>query len=148
MGLVKSCIVGPHLNTIYIDSKNIHDETIYNPNSLEKMGTTVITGLYTLGHVGLYTTPIWVPVFSKCCGFYTALKGGVGLGVLLGLGVLVRGLGRRSNKSYIQFLEVLSSLDLDEKPSEEAMRALRRYDFDYSAWPINFKWSDVPEKDR
>ncbi|KAK4293851.1 hypothetical protein Pmani_033482 [Petrolisthes manimaculis] len=70
------------------------------------------------------------------------------MSILYGLGLLVRGLGRWKNKAYNEFLEVLSTLDPDEKPSEETMNALRRYDFDFSAWPVNFKWSDVPAKYR
>lgn len=149
-------MMGPQLHTVYntrrTERTGSHTQDrieLYKPNSLEKIGDTVIRGLYTIGHVGLYSTLIWVPVLSYFCSYYTTLKvGGLMVPCLVGMGMAFRGLGRWSNPTYIEFLRILSSIDPDKKPSQKTMKILRQYDFDFSEWPVNFEWSDVPEDER
>lgn len=138
--------MGPQLHTVY-NTRSTDNESrseVYTPNELEKIGDTIIKGLYTTGHAGLYTTPLWVPVLLQCCSFYFVLKVGLLVPSLILAGIVIRGLGRYSNKIYIEFLRVLSSTDPQKRPSQETMKILRQYDFDFSAWPVNFKWSDIP----
>lgn len=124
MDMLRSCMWGVQLYSVYNirNNDNENRNEMYTPNSLEKIGDTIIKGLYTIGYVGLYTAPLSVPILSQCCSFYSVLKvGGLLVPGLFLVGLVTRGLGRWHNTVYIEFLRVLSSIDPQKKPSQETM---------------------------
>lgn len=94
-------------------------------------------------NVGVYTSPFIVgimyrkgyiinenvPVLSK---FLTTV------GVLYVSSLCIRGFGRANNEVYKKFLKTLQNAN--KEMSTENKTALAKYDFDFSAWPVEFEW--------
>lgn len=57
---------------------------------------------------------------------------------------LFRGLGRYTNPEYTAFLKVLE--DTRQNPTPSNKRLLVHFDADFSAYPIDFKWSEARDK--
>jgi len=51
---------------------------------------------------------------------------------------LMRGYGRSLNPEYNKFLQVLNEATQDSKTKEN----LQLYDFDFRAWPVDFRWDE------
>jgi len=59
-----------------------------------------------------------------------------GVGLVMGTAALLRGLGRFYNPAYRKFLGVLSQAQANY--TEANKRLLEHYDFQFSAWPVDF----------
>ena len=55
-------------------------------------------------------------------------------------GLVLRGVGRVTNPAYLEFSRVLFAAQRD--PSAANMALLRKYDFEFWAWPAQFKFLD------
>lgn len=73
-------------------------------------------------------------VFSKCV---------TTVGVIYVMSLCLRGLGRTNNEIYQTFYQALRNAQ--HNMSTENKMQLAKYDFDFSAWPVEFGWTDVPK---
>ncbi|KAK7080616.1 Protein abhd16a [Halocaridina rubra] len=145
MSSLFSCIVGPRLYKIYDRVGNLIESQPYVPNALEKIGNKIVQGLRILYNVGIYTSPfIVLSLYRGDYALYmSAVKYGTGLGLLLIVALICRGAGRRLNPTYTSFLDTLSKSAITQRPNEEIMGEIRKYEFDFASWPTNFDWTDL-----
>ncbi|KAG7173269.1 phosphatidylserine lipase ABHD16A-like [Homarus americanus] len=145
-----SCVVGPRLYKIYGQIPHHVESEVYVPNALEKIGNKIKQGLNILYNIGLCTSPLLALSFDRWAQHFTyvsAAKCGTGLGLLLIVALVFRGIGRRLNPTYMTFLNILTNAQ-QNKPIEKQMEPLRKYEFDFSAWPINFDWTEADPYER
>lgn len=74
-------------------------------------------------------------------GLVTLTKLVSSVGVILIVSYCIRGLGRASNPTYMKFIETL--LKIQSHPSEKYKRELAVFDFDFSAWPVDYDWHSI-----
>lgn len=65
-----------------------------------------------------------------------------GAGAILVTSLVLRGYARANNPNYVRFIQSLT--DLSTKGEIEKRRELLRYDFDFKAWPVDWKHSASP----
>lgn len=93
-----------------------------------------------------WTSPIVLTVLYRR-GYFTQEGARTLFGYILsisfvyGLSQLMRGIGRAYNSDYSLFLEVLLAAEKSCTPQNR--KAVERYDFEFWAWPVDFRWSDV-----
>lgn len=63
------------------------------------------------------------------------------IGVLLLVSLCMRGYGRANNPTYQEFVKVLR--DAKKNMTMDTKKKLTSYDFEFSAWPVEFQWVDV-----
>ncbi|XP_058461405.1 phosphatidylserine lipase ABHD16A [Malaya genurostris] len=114
----------------------------YEPGPLEKYGDQLLTALNLMWSFGYYTSPLLI-TFLYRRGYFVADSVGTlakfttGIGLLVAVSLCMRGIGRSMNLVYIRFAECLESAKRNEKSSEEKNH-LRKYDFDFKDWPVDF----------
>ncbi|XP_073956136.1 phosphatidylserine lipase ABHD16A [Choristoneura fumiferana] len=137
MKLTWQCMFSPRLYKIYKDGPR---DSLYQPEGIEKWSDKVITMANTILNIGLYTSPfICFYIYKR--GFFsldetrTIIRYVGGLSCLIALSYILRGIGRASNPKYVDFLKALTSPVTDQKVY---LDALRKYDFDFQAWPATY----------
>lgn len=116
---------------------------LYQPNTLERWGDTIIQASIVLWQISIYTSPIIAYTAYRRGYFYSdsrllLLKLGI-LGVLaLSAAFLVRAMGRATNPTYLYFNKRLRYIV--QNYNAETKKELQNYEFDYSAWPVDFVW--------
>lgn len=70
------------------------------------------------------------------------LKLGSGIGVIIAITLCIRGLGRSNNVNYQRFIKCLEDAKLDPK-NPDLKRKLRKFDFEFEAWPVDFDVNQV-----
>ncbi|XP_069674385.1 phosphatidylserine lipase ABHD16A [Periplaneta americana] len=143
MKLIWQCMFSPRLYKIYDDRR---PDTLYEAGHLEKWGDQVIHSLFVMWNVGLYTSPILATVLYRrgyfvFDGIITIAKFLTGIGLILAASYCLRGIGRANNHTYISFLNSLNSAK--KELNKDTKKALAKYDFEFYAWPVEFKWSDI-----
>ncbi|XP_071443915.1 phosphatidylserine lipase ABHD16A [Hetaerina americana] len=146
--LIWQCMFSPKLYRMYGDGKL--QGMSYEPSHLEKWGDRVIESISLMWGISLYTSP-FIATFLYRRG-YLLIDGAIsmvkvltGVGVIIAASYCMRGLARSQNPMYITFLTALQAAQRDL--NKDTKKALSRYDFDFSAWPVEFKWSDIPSKE-
>jgi hypothetical protein len=133
----------PRLHKIYDDRR---PDVLYEAGHLEKWGDQVIHSLFIMWNFGLYTSP-FLATFLYRRGYFvfdgimTIAKFLTGIGLILAASYCLRGIGRASNHTYVSFLNSLTAAK--KELNTDTKKALSRYDFEFYAWPIEFKWSDI-----
>lgn len=94
----------------------------------------------------MYTSPLIVGVlyqrgYFTDDGLVTLTKFFTSIGVILVVSFCMRGMGRARNPTYQRFLRTLNQAQTNLTPNVK--RQLSQYDFEFYAWPVEFKWSDV-----
>ncbi|XP_013189456.1 phosphatidylserine lipase ABHD16A isoform X2 [Amyelois transitella] len=139
MKLLMKCILAPRLLKIYKDGPQ---DNMYQPLPLERWSDKVITTTSTIFNICIYTSPfICMYVYKKGLSVIEENKYGLlrffsGIGCLLVLSYVLRGVGRVYNQKYSEFIKALSAPTTDTKVY---LSALRKYDFEFYAWPATFK---------
>lgn len=124
------------------------NERQYVPSSMEHYADQMINALSVIWKVGIYTSPFIIGILYKKGVFtcpdsmWNMTKLATGIGVILIVAYLVRGVSRASNPMYVQFLGVLEQAQNATKPS---IKQLSQYDFEFYAWPVEFQAKDVLE---
>lgn len=149
MSLPWRCLLGPRLYRVYSGPGEQGESEMYAPNILEKFGNKIFQVIYVVQYVGMFTSPILALSLYRWefLSLNSAIRLGTGLGLLVVVALVLRGAGRCFNPTYTTFLSTLDQAQSSPRPSLEDMRPLRRYEFDFAAWPVNFKWSDVSVDD-
>ncbi|GLV42642.1 uncharacterized protein CBL_03381 [Carabus blaptoides fortunei] len=139
---VWQCMFSPRLNKIY----GSQAEQLYDPSVFEKWSDQFISSLYFIWNFGIYTSP-FLATFMYRRGYFVAenltavSKFVTSIGVILVVSLYMRGYGRANNSTYQDFVKVLR--DAKKNMTAETKRQLTLYDFEFSAWPVEFQWYDV-----
>ncbi|XP_030561045.1 phosphatidylserine lipase ABHD16A [Drosophila novamexicana] len=130
-------IFGPKL---YMEYRGVHEpqRKMYEPGPAEKFGEQILSTLSVVWSVSYYTSPL-IFTFLYRRGYFVAdsmptlakLTTSVGLIVIISL--FMRGVGRRQSRAYTSMINALTLAKVNSSSD-----ALRRYDIDFSAWPVDF----------
>ena len=113
----------------------------YQALSLERWGDTVLSSVSSTAKLLLYVSPIVIPWaisrgWASSEGYTLISKLLVGVGVVVAGAYIIRTYARLSNPVYRNFISVLNSAQASYTSSTK--RELSEYDFDFSAWPVDF----------
>ncbi|CAG7826806.1 unnamed protein product [Allacma fusca] len=121
-----SLIFAPRLYRLY--HRNLGESGgAYNANFAERWGDFFIS--YGLPIGGIY------------CVWQRKLNYVIYLGILVASSYVLRAAGRAVNPTYLQFLEVLSRVK--QSLSTENLELIRKYDFEFTSWPVTYKCSNL-----
>ncbi|KAJ2954001.1 hypothetical protein O0L34_g2214 [Tuta absoluta] len=146
MKMTLQCMFSPRLYTIYKDGPR--NGAFYEPQGLERWGDRIISTAHTIMNITLYTSPfIGMYIYRNRSYFAFDESSSLarligGMGCLLAFSFLIRGLGRASNPKYLQFLQALTDSGPDPKVR---LQAIRKYDFDFRAWPVDYAVVSKPQ---
>jgi len=154
------CALGPALYRIYRVGSTPGRRYPINP--LESLGDSAVKLVYLTWSIGVYTSPIIIPYLWHRGQFHSTMNGLGIRGLITTLikvasamvtvmtgGLLLRGYGRWTNAEYLSFLSSfrrLENLTAEEVRARKA-ELLRQFDFDFSRWPVEYRWVDSPTAD-
>lgn len=95
--------------------------------------------------ISMYASPI-ILMFAYRRSYFTneglpvIAKFGTGVAALVFISFLLRGFGRSKNDTYQKFIKIFSQVTGSNvsTSNEEALRAIRKFDFDFSEFPVDF----------
>ncbi|BES98451.1 alpha/beta hydrolase fold [Nesidiocoris tenuis] len=116
----------------------------YQPNNVESLGINIISTINIVKALGTYTTPVllWLLYrrgYMSAEGALALTKVGLSIGIIMGTSYCIRSYGRASNPKYREFLKKLESIK-DGNGDRNAIKEIKRYDFEFSAWPVEFEF--------
>nr|XP_032629872.1 phosphatidylserine lipase ABHD16A [Chelonoidis abingdonii] len=126
-----------------------HEESYYQPRTLEKHADSILALASVLWSISYYTSPLAMFYLYRK-GYLTMSKvvpfsHYVGTMLLLLAGVAcLRGIGRWTNPQYIQFITILE--DSHRIGTPEIKKKLASYNFDFRSWPVDFRWDEVTSR--
>ncbi|KAG6453399.1 phosphatidylserine lipase ABHD16A isoform X2 [Manduca sexta] len=136
--LTRQCLFSPRLYRIYGEGlRNV----LYEPNKKESFGDKVIISVTTIMNITYYASPFLCMYILKR-GFFSYFELKIMGNLLGGIGCFVafcfalRAYGRASNPKYVRFLRDIKSPSANQ---QAYLERIRRYDFDFNAWPVNYK---------
>uniref|UniRef100_A0A1B6EY25 Uncharacterized protein n=1 Tax=Cuerna arida TaxID=1464854 RepID=A0A1B6EY25_9HEMI len=137
------CMFSPKLFKVYTGRNN---EGLYEAGHLESWGDQVITSLYIMGNVAMYSSPVLTYLLFRkgyfvSEGLVTLTKFGVGIIIVLVTSYCLRSYGRMTTPVYLEFQRVLE--EAQKSLNRTTKQRLAQYDFEFKAWPVEFQWSDV-----
>lgn len=136
MKLIWQCLSSPRLFKIYGDGPR---DAMYTPQGIEHFADKIITSINALSNVCFYTSPFICMFLYKRGLNYDDFKFiGIlctSLGCLIASAFVLRAYGRSSNSKYVQFLNALNR-PMNNKT--DYLKGIRKYDFDFTAWPVTF----------
>lgn len=136
-------IYGPRLYRIHKTADR--EGRSYEPNGVEGYSDNIIRSLSLAWSIGVYTSPIIAAVLYRKGyvtfeGVYALTRlAGVICVVMVGT-ICLRGIGRIASTDYGQFLRALQSAQ--QNLSRESKTELAKYDSEFYAWPVDFRWND------
>lgn len=141
---IRAYLSGPSLYRIYRQARLGQGYTTseqYVGNAGERYGGMVMSCISMLWSFGIYTSPfILTSLYRRDMftpnGAITISKFMMGVCVLYVVSMNIRALGRATNPTYREFLEILTSSLRDF--NIESKRNIQLYDFEFSSWPIEF----------
>jgi len=127
-----------------------YDGTVaYEALTLERWGDTALTALRCATTVATYTSPLVIP-WALRRGWLT-VEGSLliskflaGVGLVVGVAIIMRTVGRFSNPAYRKFMGALTRAS--NNYTEENKQILEKYDFHFSAWPVDFDVRQLSQK--
>ncbi|XP_050683174.1 phosphatidylserine lipase ABHD16A [Leptidea sinapis] len=135
--LIYQCLTSPRLYKIYGEENR---DRMYQPKRLEKLGDKIISTAKTIFNITAYTSPFLCTYIYKR-GFFSMeeivflSKVFSGIGTLIAFSFIIRAFGRAFNSQYSDFLYALNQRKTD---SQLYMDGIRKFDFDFNAWPVTF----------
>ncbi|XKL69593.1 hypothetical protein PGB90_007362 [Kerria lacca] len=125
---------------------NILATTVYIGNNLESSKDSTSASLTVIIQSCKYSTVLFESQLYYGIGYFTTegqfflfKLGTVGL-LTLSFAFMLRAFGRAKNPTYVQFNENFKKII--ENYNEKTKKELQNYEFDYSAWPIDFDWKN------
>lgn len=131
------------LYSIYKNVNNLFGVYIHHYAFLLTVNITIkinIPQASSIFNIGVYTSPFIVMYMYKR-GFFaldecrTLARFFGGVGCLIAISFLIRGIGRAYSPKYTQFLNALMNSYSDQKIFLET---IRKYDFEFYAWPVSY----------
>lgn len=157
------CLFGPRIYSFYklsghtissVTPEILSKSHPYRQGALESTSDYVIKILKTITSVGLYMSPIIFSYLIHKRNVPDSYVQSLDKNILLQLfttaisvliaSYCIRGLARYSNQEYITFLRVLE--ETTKNPTVSNKRILNHCDADFSAFPIDFRWSEARDK--
>ncbi|XP_078043346.1 phosphatidylserine lipase ABHD16A [Augochlora pura] len=145
------CTFGPRLFKVYEITwiGRLVDKS-YEPKSLERWSDHIVICFAAIWSISLYTIPLVATFFyqrnnSLIDNIYLLCKFAAGAGIILIASLVARGCSRANNPTYLKFLKRLN--DANARYNSETKQELQKYEFEFWAWPVDFKIADV-EKDK
>ncbi|XP_075229818.1 phosphatidylserine lipase ABHD16A [Lycorma delicatula] len=143
-----NCLFSPKLYKVYTGRST---EGRYEESNLERWGDQIISTIFLMWNLGLYTSPVLVFMMYRkgyfmYDGAVTFAKFTLGFGCALLFSYCLRSYGRLSNSTYVEFHKALSAATENLNPATK--KTLSRYDFEFSAWPVEFSWKDLGDKSK
>ncbi|XP_052790245.1 phosphatidylserine lipase ABHD16A-like [Mya arenaria] len=143
MGNIFHVIKGPRLFRIF--HSNAEAGRNYEPKLLESGADKVIGTIRFCWSLSYWTSPLLLGILYRRGHFTSEGIVNIGrfmmyVGVIYTTAVLVRGVGRCMNPDYMAFITVLANAQNVFNPQNR--RLLSRYDFDFWASPVLYKWPD------
>ncbi|XP_059157353.1 phosphatidylserine lipase ABHD16A-like [Physella acuta] len=140
---------GPRLIRIF-KKENIegHD---YVPGYLESWPDRVIQTFNTAFGLTYLTTPIFGFILYKRGHFNPEgalgiLRVALSVAIVYTAAYILRGIGRLSNIDYRNFISVL--VEARQNSSVQVKKQLANYDFEFWAWPVDFRWDEGSIKEK
>ncbi|XP_037933961.1 phosphatidylserine lipase ABHD16A [Teleopsis dalmanni] len=133
------CIFGPKL---YLEYGSSPAQKMYEPVGLEKFGEQILYTLSLMWNLSYYTSPLIVTFLYRRGYFVTdsissMAKFTTSIGLIVIISLCMRGIGRSQNRSYVKLIKALET-QKSNVTNDEKKRALRRFDFDFRAWDVDF----------
>ncbi|EDV95863.1 phosphatidylserine lipase ABHD16A [Drosophila grimshawi] len=130
-------IFGPKL---YMEYKGVPEpqRKIYEPGAVEKFGEQILSTLSVVWSVSYYTSPL-IFTFLYRRGYFAAdsiptlAKFTTSVGLIVIISLFMRGVGRRQSRTYTNMINALMLAKTNKSTD-----ALRRFDIDFAAWPVDF----------
>ncbi|XP_076169543.1 phosphatidylserine lipase ABHD16A [Ptiloglossa arizonensis] len=118
----------------------------YEPKNLERWGDQIVICFAAMWSISLYIIPLVATFFyerssSLIDNLYLLSKLAAGASVILTASLVARSCSRANNPVYLKFLKMLNEANMHYNP--ETKQELHKYEFEFWAWPIDFKISDV-----
>ncbi|XP_005103864.1 phosphatidylserine lipase ABHD16A [Aplysia californica] len=140
---------GPRLLRIFkTENAQGHD---YVPGVLESFPDKIISTFNTALGVSYWTSPVIGAILYRK-GYFTQegagslLRVALSMFVVYAIAYILRGIGRFSNAEYRDFISALVAAR--EKPTVDSKKQLAGYDFEFWAWPVDFRWDDGSSSDK
>lgn len=98
-------------------------------------------------NIGYYTSPLII-TFLYRRGYFvadtvpTVGRISISIGLIVFVSLCIRSLGRSQNATYMKFMRTLWACGTNQKADKEQ---LRRFDFDFSSWPVDFSVKELVE---
>eukprot|EP00794_Sanderia_malayensis_P015911 gene15911-17511_t len=145
---LKSHVFGPRLIRVFPVGGG-SPGTDYEGYGMELLCDMFLRSLFLASSLCMYSSPI---IFTYCyrrgmvtsaniiylCNAFTILATGTTIVYVL------RGISRISNPVYNRFMTVLH----EAKQQPDQRELLQAYDFEFSAWPVDFRWDESSLKSR
>lgn len=118
------------------------DKKLYEPGGLERFGDQIISTLSLMWNISYYTSPFIVTFLYKR-GYLVAdsissfAKFTTSIGIIVVITLCIRGFGRTQSKSYVKMIKAIEMSKLSSS-DEETKRELRKFDFDFRSWQVDF----------
>uniref|UniRef100_W8B679 Abhydrolase domain-containing protein 16A n=1 Tax=Ceratitis capitata TaxID=7213 RepID=W8B679_CERCA len=137
-----SYVFGPKLYQEYGLEKKF-----YEPSGLERVSDQIITTLSLMWNISYYTSPLIVTFLYKRGYLVTDsissfVKFSTSIGIIVVITLCIRGFGRSQSKQYVKMIKAIEMTKISNN-DEEAKRALRKFDFDFQSWQVDFDASSV-----
>ncbi|KAL3859893.1 hypothetical protein ACJMK2_010078 [Sinanodonta woodiana] len=144
MATIMKLLFGPRLFRIL--RTDTTEGKMYEPNIIESGGNKVISTLRFCWSLSYWTSPFLMAFlyrrgFFSSEGLTTIARFLLYVSIFYVTAVLMRGIGRCTNPDYIAFTTVL--IAAQRSFTESNRRLLARYDYEFWASPISFRWDQV-----
>ncbi|XP_024946678.1 protein ABHD16A isoform X2 [Cephus cinctus] len=145
------CTFSPRLFKIYkISWWGRPVDKPYNPDSLERWGDRIVICFATMWSISIYAIPfVAIFMYQKVyplsehwhIHLYSVLKLQAIAGAILIASLIARSYSRAVNPVYLEFINTLNKAKACV--SHETRQELHNFDFEFWAWPVDFRVSDV-----
>ncbi|KAL3284192.1 hypothetical protein HHI36_018356 [Cryptolaemus montrouzieri] len=146
LSTIWKCMFSPRLIKVYGTASNL-----YQPSTYERWGDQVISSLYIIWKLGLYTSPFIVGIlyhkdYFTSEGLMSLSKFVTSIGVILVISYFSRGLGRSSDDTYKNFIKALKEVEQNITPLTK--QNISAYDFEFYAWPVEYNLSTIKRSNK
>ncbi|XP_054733124.1 phosphatidylserine lipase ABHD16A [Anastrepha obliqua] len=123
------------------------DKRLYEPGGLERFGDQILSTLSLMWNISYYTSPLIV-TFLYRRGYLVAdsissfVKFTTSIGIIVVISLCIRGFGRSQSRSYVKMIKAIELSKLANSDAE-AQRAIRKFDFDFRSWQVDFDANSV-----
>ncbi|KAK0180687.1 hypothetical protein PV327_003045 [Microctonus hyperodae] len=122
----------------------------YEPNGFERWSDFVVTSFAAIWSISLHALPFIATLMyrrstSLAENAYTISKFVVGAGAIIIASLAVRGCARVSNPTYLKFIKTLNKAR--QAYNYESKQDLLKYDFEFWAWPVDFRVDSLERSD-
>lgn len=105
--------------------------------------------MHVIWNIGYYTSPLLVTFLYRrgylvADSIATAGRIGTSIGLLVFVSLCIRSLGRAQNPAYMKFIGALRKATAANAAAADR-DLLRRFDFDFKSWPVDFSVKDLAE---